>query len=487
MLKKLIINIHKVLGMILSILFLMWFLSGIVMIYHSFPKASQQLKTEKQAILQGTLPAVDSVLAVLSDSVRLRSLAVDMYLDRPVFHLRGKGMQATIYADSMKPVEAPAYPTIERIAAMWCGAPVVRVDSLREVDQWIPFGYLESEFPIYKFTFGDKEKHELYVSSKTGQVLQFTDHTQRVWAWLGAIPHWVYFTVLRQNQPVWINFVKWAAGLGAIMCVVGIWLGAQVYYQNRRNGFRSPYRKRWFRWHHISGMIFGLFALTFVFSGLMSLTDLPDWMKKSQRQVPRHGMRDGGNIVKTPAYTLDYRQVIAGIAGVKSVEWASYQRRPYYRVKTDHEEMNIDASATDTIRRFVLTEEMIRRTVREAHGDSVAYTMEQITEYDDDYFSRKSTLPLPVYRVIVADEEHTRHYFHPETLLHRQVTDDGRLRSFLYGGLHSLNFKFLADHPVLWNIVMYLLLLGGTFLSLTGVVLTVKWVGRIGRKSLKKR
>ena len=52
----------------------------------------------------------------------------------------------------------------------------------------------------------------------------------------------------------------------------------------------------------------------------------------------------------------------------------------------------------------------------------------------------------------------------------------------MYSGLHSLNFKFLAERPLLWNVVMYVLMLGGTFLSLSGVVLTFKWLGRKIRK-----
>lgn len=475
---RLVRSVHKILGLLLSILFLMWFLSGIVMIYHSFPKVSKQLKQEKQKVLTDSLPALQHLTGSLPEGNKIRSLSVDMYLDRPVFHVRGKDLQVDIYADSLKKVEVPDYNTIVQIAVQWCPASIIRVDTVREPDQWIPFGYLKNEFPVYKFIYDDNESHELYIASKTGNILQFTDRQQRVWAWLGAIPHWVYFTALRQNQPAWINFMKWSSGLGAIMCIAGMWLGIQVYYRNRRNGLRSPYRNRWFRWHHISGVIFGVFAITFVFSGLVSLIDLPSWMKKSTQNVPRHGMRGGNEVMPLQDYTLDYRTAMAALNSVKSVEWTAYQQHPYYRVQTDEGEVNIDASRADTVLHFVLTEEMIRKAVSDLHGDSVNYTIDLLAEYDKDYFSRKGSLPLPVYRVIVDDDLHTRHYFDTRTLLHRQVNDDGRLRGLLYSGFHSLNFKFLADRPVLWNIVMYILLLGGTFLSFTGCVLTVKWLIR---------
>lgn len=36
MIRKIVFNIHLILGLLLCVLFLMWFLSGFVMIYHSF-------------------------------------------------------------------------------------------------------------------------------------------------------------------------------------------------------------------------------------------------------------------------------------------------------------------------------------------------------------------------------------------------------------------------------------------------------------------
>ena len=94
-------------------------------------------------------------------------------------------------------------------------------------------------------------------------------------------------------------------------------------------------------------------------------------------------------------------------------------------------------------------------------------------------------LTLPVYKVMVEYELHTCHYFNPKTLYHRQIDDNSRLRGVLYSGLHSLNFKYLADRPFFWNVLMYSLLIGGSFLSLTGVVLTLGWLRRKLRKIMR--
>lgn len=480
MFRKILKLTHKILGLLLSILFLMWFVSGIVMIYHSFPRASQQDKLEKQKIISGDLPDINRILSSLPDSAQVRSLSMEMYFDRPAIHFRGKNVPETLYADSLRPVEALTYATIERTAAQWCPAPVLRVDSLYKLDQWIPFGRLTEEFPIYKYTFADESGHELYISSRTGRVLQFTDKEQRFWAWLGAIPHWVYFTSLRQHQTAWINFVKWTSGIGCIMCLAGLILSIRLAWRNRHKKLFSPYRKWWFKWHYVSGLIFGIFTITFAFSGMMSLMDLPDWMKKAPKEkseISRRGMWGGQNErFDIAAYRLDYRKALTGFDSVKSIEWVTWQSYPYYKLTTDSRTIHIDASDTTAVRPFVLTEAMIRKEADKMYADSIPYTLDLLTEYDQDYYGlKKDRVPLPVYRVIADDEMHTRHYYQPQTLMQRRIDDDGRLRRLLYSGFHSLNIKFLTDRPVLWIIVMYTLMLGGTFLSLTGVVLSIKW------------
>ena len=230
-------------------------------------------------------------------------------------------------------------------------------------------------------------------------------------------------------------------------------------------------------------MVFGVFALTFVFSGMMSLVDIPSWMQKGKtrnREVRFRG-REGG-MLAADLYALDYRKIVDSLSDVKSIEWASFGKYPYYVVNSGSKKQFIDAADTSCLSPFTLTEEMVRETVREIHGQDTPYTLEWMTDWDDDYFSRRNMLTLPVYKVVIDDELHTRHYFNPETLYHRQIDDNGRLRGVLYSGLHSLNFKFLAERPLLWNVVMYVLMLGGTFLSLSGVVLTFKWLGRKIRK-----
>ncbi|MDE7074207.1 MAG: PepSY domain-containing protein [Odoribacter sp.] len=488
MITKIFRKIHKVLGLLLSLLFLMWFLSGIVMIYHSFPRVSQKMRLARQASLGGSLSPVDSLFGILPDSARVAALSVEMYIDRPVFHLQGKQLPAEVYADSLRPLGIPAFGELAAIATRLCGTAPSCVDTLNKLDQWIPFGYLTREFPIYKFHFSDAAGQEIYFSSKTGKILQWTDRRARFWAWLGAIPHWVYFTSLRQNQELWNRFMVWASALGTVMCFSGLWVGIWAFRKNRRKGLHSPYRQWWWRWHHITGTVFGLFALTFVFSGMMSLVSLPSWMQKGRRQKEetRFRGRDGG-MLPVDTYLLDYRHIVSSMHDVKSIEWTSFGEHPYYAVNTSCGKICIDASDSTGLVPFRLTEPMIHEAVHRMHGSEVPYSVEWLTDWDNDYYSRRGMLTLPVYKVVLQDEVHTHHYFNPETLYHRRIDDNSRLRGLLYGGFHSLNFRFLAERPLLWNMLMYTLLLGGTFLSLSGVVMTFGWLRRMWRRWMKRK
>lgn len=111
-------QIHKVLGLLLSFLFLAWFLSGVVMIYHGFPRVNQQERIEKLSVLTA-LPPLDSLWQHLPAGTRANGLSVDMLLDRPVFHLRAKGAAADWYADSLHAVGKPDFNACAASPSNW--------------------------------------------------------------------------------------------------------------------------------------------------------------------------------------------------------------------------------------------------------------------------------------------------------------------------------------------------------------------------------
>ena len=181
MLTKLFIHIHRILGLILCILCFSWFISGIVMIYHSFPRVSQEDRFTRAEILDTNgLPAIQDVLLRLPAKIPTRGLSLNNPYGDPVFSIGGGRQRIEIYADTNVVAPVINYALCENRAVRWCtNRKITRVDTLHSLDQWIPLAHYKREFPIYKFYFEGPEKYQLYVSSRTADILQFTNSKNR--------------------------------------------------------------------------------------------------------------------------------------------------------------------------------------------------------------------------------------------------------------------------------------------------------------------
>lgn len=482
---KFVQSTHRILGTLLSVLFLVWFLSGLVMIYHTFPKVSQKDRLAKMEYLTPHLASLEDIAGRLAEGEEMRGLTLNSYLGQAKLHIRTNKQNRTIFADSSDSHLSITPSYIQHVASLWCDAPIAKVDTLMEIEQWIPFGRLEKEMPIYKFHFSDTEKHQLYISSVSGKVLQFTDKESRFWAWVGAIPHWVYFTKLRQNSSLWLDTVIWLSGIGCIMCIAGIYWGIRDVRLARRKKRFTPYKKIWYKWHHIIGFVFGLFALTFTFSGMMSLAKVPKWLSEPKLEININ--REMQQQKPSPlAYALDYRDVIASYPNkIRQLEWGSFYNRPFYILRTDDKDIFVDAS-NKQISPLALTEEMLRQTIADIHGAENEVQIELLTAYDTYYTSRKRKLELPVWKISIEDVDNSCYYINPSTGQYRYVNNTLRWRYWMYPALHTFNMPWLVNRPILWNIVMWGTMLGGTLISLTGVVLGFRYFRRSCRKWRRK-
>lgn len=475
--------IHRVLGTLLSALFVMWFVSGIVMMYHTFPSVRRS-GLEHKAPIPHALPALQEVCKRLPDGETVREITLKCRLNQPVFDMVTDKGHYLLPADSTQALLPMDKAYFYRIAGEWCKAPVARVDSLMDLEQWIPFGRLREELPIYKFYFDDADKTQLYISSRTGEVLQCTTVKSRFWAWVGAIPHWVYLTRLRQDADLWKNTVIILSSIGVLMTIAGLYVGVHAYLRARRGSgkWRSPYKKKWYYWHHVTGFLFGIFVLTWIFSGMMSLADTPDWLAKEHRNYPVKEVLSASSH-SFENYPLDYRKAVEAYSGnATEVKWSSFGDTPVYEVLVGKKRKSVDASGP-VAHELDLTEEQVYNVVQKIHPGENVETPELLTHYDTYYLDRRKMLNLPVWRVKVENEDRTCYYINPKTGQIRSYNTHSRWRFWMYPGLHSLKFTWLVEHPVIWSVVMWILLLGGTAVSVTGVVLGCKYL----RRKLSKR
>lgn len=118
----------------------------------------------------------------------------------------------------------------------------------------------------------------------------------------------------------------------------------------------------------------------------------------------------------------------------------------------------------------------VKAKLSEVHAEEIIIST--IREYDNYYVDREYKLPLPVYKAEVVDKNHVTYYLKTENGNIRYFNTNTKVRRWAYQILHSFELGFLVKHPVLWNIIMWATMIGGTLVSITGVWLRVKCIIR---------
>lgn len=489
---KVFLLVHRYLGFALSLLFVVWFLSGFAMMYVRYPTMRQHEKLQHlpPVDLQACKLNLNEALTVAGVHDTLRTVRLGMMLNRPVYRLTTtRGEYKAIFADNGELFAGTDSVLATRLASTFDShGKVEKTETLTEIDQWMAAARSQGyATPVYRMQMADRAGTYLYVSTHTGEVVQRVNARERFLAWLGPIPHWIYPTVLLRNRPLWNDIIIWTSSLGTIMCIAGIVMGFVRYRRRDKSSLVfSPYKKRWFRWHHYTGFVFGIFAFTWVFSGLLSMTPW-DWAPFTRLDMEETDKWTGG-IMQPGLFTLSPDEAVKSLKhqlAVKEIHFTQLNGKPYYLALQDDDHTRIipaGAAASAAFEQFAPQpfEEMVQAlnpgvTVRE----SVV-----LNEYDDYYYSKHHEKRLPVLRMKMATPQETWYYVDLKTgqvaLKHEQLS---RLERWLYHGLHSLDFKWLVYKRPAWDLIVGLLMIGGLSVSCTGLVLTWKSVTR----TIKKR
>jgi hypothetical protein len=481
-----ILQAHRVMGWVLCVFFLMWFLSGIVMLYHRFPRVYDSDRVEHLEALGASpdsLPSIET-LQEAAEGKSARSLRMERYLGQTYFKWQASNSTYTLLAENNQrfhDVTEPDY--IKKVVATWNQSSILRIDTIYKLDQWTPFGSMKEELPFYRYHFDDAAHHQLYQGSVTGRVLQYTTQAERIWAWLGAIPHWIYFYQLRQYVETWSDVVIYLSGAGCIMVILGLWVGIVRWRQHRKHGNSgvTPYKKKWYRWHHIAGLAFGVFALTFVFSGMMSMMPLPSWITHSHLQsIPSRYMQAAAP--QPIDYVLDYRKVVEAYPEAQLLQWSHLREHPYYVVTTPNDVFYIDAQGSEVMPLNISRDEFLGYVNDFFKADSTTMNKQidlQVEELDhfETYYRARSMIDtdklLPVWKITADDVDNSVFYMNPRDASVRHVDRSSRLNYWAYTALHRMRIGFLNSNPTLRKTLIWILMLGGAGLSFTGIVLGI--------------
>ncbi|MGH9783709.1 MAG: hypothetical protein ACRD88_05945, partial [Terriglobia bacterium] len=367
--------------------------------------------------------------------------------------------------------------------------------------------------PLHKIAVQDAAQTELYVSPRLGEVVVVTTRGSRALAWVSTIPHWLYFAPLRLNNELWRRVVLWTSGLGCGLALLGIVLAVLRFKPSRpfrlsRISSYIPYSGL-MKWHYMTGVLFGVLTLTWVFSGMLSMEP---WY-----WAANDGGLDEGVDRAFALGTLDpsrfpavdpaaWKHMLAG-RPVKEIElteimedsyyvvrsapeqppepgWPDGGHQPYYVMRggTGQERFVIAANPFQLRREAFSAEAILGRLKKEIPEASITES-ELLTEYDSYYYSRDQQARLPVLRVKFDDPEKTWLYIDPEiNQLVARIHRMNRVERWLYNGLHSLDFPFWYNKRPLWDIGVIVLSMGGATVSGIGLFLGFRRVLRACRR-----
>ncbi len=488
MVKKLVIFVHKWLGVVLALFFLMWFVSGVVLYFVPFPSLTQAERLAALPPLQLTadccLAAPDAAqraglrptggsearLGMLGNGPVWRMLAASGEGAAPHWHTvdARTGVLVPPLGDAQAATVAETFSGRRAMGTEW-------VDR----DQWtVPQG-LDVHRPLVKVRLDGDDGLELYVSPGAAEVVRDTRRAERFWNWLGAVPHWIYPTVLRQFPKAWHHVVVWLSIPGVLLAATGIALGIWQLFLNRRRWI--PYRKFWMRWHHILGLVAAVFTLTWMFSGLMSMNPFGEFTGRGvDPQARTQWAGEAPRMVRGPAEAV----ALAAADGIVPLELDTLRMagQAWYRVRVHGEglvQRLVRADGPEATVAPAVPDATVLAALQGLRPDATTPAIERLTQYDGLYYVRHHDAstsfhrPLPVWRAHWVEEEVTVYADAASARIVMHADASTPWQRLLYNGLHSLDFAPLLARPALRTGLIVGLSLLGVALCITSCV--VAW------------
>lgn len=479
-LRKIAIFAHRWTGVAFCLLFCWWFVSGIFMMYFDYPDINESDRLARAKAIDVTRVSVspEQAWAALRMPGAPDELTLGMFDGRPIYWFEIGRSRTGVYADDGQVQNAFAAALNLRTASAWTGQPAfaAEVEPVRDVDQWTVGGIYTRGAPLVRYRWPNGE--EVYVSARTGEVVQYTTRASRIRAWLGPIPHWLYFTPLRKNGRLWSRIVIWLSGAATVVAILGLIAGLTMYSPSKR--YRSsgkptsiPYAGPK-RLHMTLGLFFGLLACTWAFSGMLSMDPFPVNDGRASRATLEIADTLGGEPFafepfrsKTPVEAL--KEIGSGVH-VKQLEFLMIADQPVYLATMDSRHSVLIPAKSPPQAEF--SKAYLLRLVMNARQSPGIAQAEMIDGYDAYYLDRHHELPLPVLRLRMKDPEQTRLYIDPRTarIVGSYSSPEWKER-WLYHGFHSINLPWLYAHRPAWDIIVLTLMLGGTSLSITSVMI----------------
>jgi hypothetical protein len=484
-------RVHRWSGTALALLMAAWFASGAVMTFKAYPAYTDAERrahalpltaAASSAVQQLAEPSAEQPRAGGGARVSLVPRALEEWLGagglasgqarlamiqgEPRWLLRGAGGYRVL--PEVSPLDAQrARGEVERTHGP-CRGPIERVD---RADQWTVGRTPPGSFPLLRMACEDASGLELYVSTRSGEIVQESTRSERVWAWLGPITHWIYPAVLRRERELWRDLVLWISAFGCVVTVSGMFAGVHAALRSKRSVKRQTY----LRWHQRLGLAFGAMAFAWVFSGALSLEPF-HWSSPASTPADRWSMAAVSDTLPQQL-SAALESCRRELPALRELELVAAGR--LYAVCSDAASQTRIVELDDPLH---AARQRISDTRLEQLAQHLNARLTLATAPDDYHYPTHSRpIALPYARFALPDSDHTILYLDPSTgQVTDQIDDKRRYERWLYHGLHSWDFQALYQHRVLWRTTVIAAMLVGLALSISGLLI-------IGRRQLRAR
>jgi len=456
---------HRWLGVATCLIFAAWFASGAVMLFQPFPSLPHAAQMALQAPVapEANLVAPAQAAAALPGAETLRLV---QRAGRPAYVAEGGGVLQAV--DAQTGTALPPLSSAQALAeARRIFGPGASATAPFEYDQWVVHNRFDPARPFYRLDANDAQGTQLYLSARSGELLQRTSRSERAWNWPGAVLHWIYVTPLRKDWRAWDASVWWLSLVCMLVAIAGMVLGivrmlaARRLHPPRLTFFRRP----WLRWHHLLGLGAGVFVLGWIVSGWLSM----DHGRMFSRGTP------------TPAQAQAY----AGCPLAQALRQVDATRLAGGRVS--------EISVTPLACRAILTRSTADDSVKRVDGagcridDAAMRTLvllavaagwphasaSRVLPVDPDAtYALAEGWPRAAWRIPSGAPDAPDLYVDANSGRLLTVMDSSRAAyAWVYYALHTGNVPGLTTRPALRRLLLLLPLAVGFLFSITGVVL----------------
>jgi len=223
---------HHVSGVVFGALVLTWSLSGLLEVLGPdvSPRDTQVAAVRGTTASRAVVGEADAIAAASRSSGGAEAVAVD-YLTvagRPGYVVTFIGGHR-VFVDAVTgaaraELRAEAAAALAR-TARGGDASIASIELLQRSDAYYYARFhREVALPVYRITFGDRERSRVYIDAVTGEPVGYVDGEVRWYRWLRDGLHSFDFPALNERRAVWLALVLPLMVGGTSIAATGLWL-----------------------------------------------------------------------------------------------------------------------------------------------------------------------------------------------------------------------------------------------------------------------